>query len=87
MWNAINEVLKPNLSNNKSAVRSLVSINETNSDYLEIVQKFNEHFSTAAKKLHDSIPITTTRLNFVSNLGDIPSHEIFRFASVSATVI
>ena len=56
-WNAINEVLKPNSSENKPAVRSLVFNNETYSDELEIAQIFNEYFSTVAKKLHDSIPI------------------------------
>ena len=49
-WNAINEVLKPNPSNNKSADTSLVLNNETYGDELEIVQLFNEHFSKVAKK-------------------------------------
>ena len=58
-WNATNEVLKPNPSNDQSAVRSLVFNNETYSDELEVVQIFNENFSTVTKKLHDSIPIVS----------------------------
>ena len=74
-WNAINEVLKPNPRNNKSAVRSLVFNNETYSDELE-------HFSTVVKKLHDSMPIVTTGYNSASYLADIPSQEPSRFALV-----
>ena len=40
-WNTINEVLKPNPSKNKSALRSLVFKNETYNDELEIVQLYN----------------------------------------------
>ena len=82
---SINEVLKSNPSNNKSAVISIVFNFETYSDELEVIQKFNEHFSNIAKKIYGSIPIVTARFNFVQYLADILSHVPFRFASVSAT--
>ena len=70
-------MLKPNPVENKSRVSSQVFNNETYSDELEIVQIFNEHFSSVAEKLHDFIPIVTTGFNFASYLADIPSHELF----------
>ena len=80
-------MLKPNPSNNNSVAKLLVFNNVTYSDELDIVQIFNEHFSIGAKKFHDYRPIATTGINFASYLADIPSHEPFRFASVSPTVI
>ena len=45
-------------------------------------------FLTVAKKnIHDSIPIVTTECCFASYLAGILSHEHFRFAPVSDTVI
>ena len=79
--------MKPNSCKNTSVVRSLVFNNEAYSDELEMVQIFNQRFSTVAKKLHESIPILTTGCSFTSYLADFPSHESFCFALVSATVI
>ena len=84
-WSIINKVLANRSRKKSQTVESLVFNNRTYTETYDICQVLNEHFSSVASKLHESIPLSD--VSFTQYLNEIRNPALFTFMPITETEI
>ena len=76
-WSIINKILAKSNGSKSQSIESIIFNDRTYSETYDICQVLNEHFSTVAKKLHESIPMSDVSFNHYLREVRNPSHFSF----------
>ena len=82
-WKVINKVLSTNRSRRNFSIKSLVFNDQLYTDDYQISQVLNEHFTTIAEKIRETLPSPTTANGFTQYLNQSTPSIPFTFHRVT----